>query len=100
MNITHQQAERNGRFVVLDEGKEAGFLKYEVMENGNLKATGTLVHEDYRPKKYGINLFDALIEYAKQSDKKIFPVCPFVVRMFQKNPELSFLLDPDYVETN
>lgn len=96
MEIKHIQEEGKGRFVVNINGNEAGYLQYEIMPNGNLKANGTLVYDEYRDQKLGKPLFDAFIEYVKSENKKVFPTCPYIVVMFKKHPELSDLLDADH----
>ena len=96
MIIKHENQQFNGRFVVYVDEKEAGYLKYEVMPNGNLKANGTLVYDEYRELKLGKPLFEAFIAYVKEQNIKVFPTCPYIVVMFKKHPELSNLLDEDY----
>jgi uncharacterized protein len=96
MKIQHQTEEGKGRFVVSVEGKEAGYIKYEIMPNRNLKANGTLVYDEFRDQHLGKPLFDTLLQFAKDQDVKIFPTCPYVVAMFQKHPELNEYLDEDY----
>lgn len=96
MEIKHIQGKEKGRFTVNVDCNEAGYLKYDIMPNGSLKANGTLVYDDYREQKLGRPLFDALVDYLKSENKKVFPTCPYVVSMFKKHTELSGLLDNDY----
>lgn len=96
MEIKHIHEKEKGRFTVNIDGNEAGYLKYDIMPNGSLKANGTLVYDDYREQKLGRPLFDAFVDYLKSENKKVFPTCPYVVSMFKKHPELSDLLDNDY----
>lgn len=95
MEIKHQTKEGRGRFVVYVNSKEAGYIKYDLMPNGNLKANGTLVYDEYREQHLGKPLFDALLNFAKEQGVKIYPTCPYVVAMFQKHPELNSYLDED-----
>jgi predicted GNAT family acetyltransferase len=83
MSITFKHIDDNneGRFIVEYEGQEAGYIKYKWLENGNINANGTLVYDTFKDKK-GI---------------KIYPTCPFVVKMFSRMPELNDLLADDYV---
>ena len=96
MEINHKLEGDEGRFVVSVEGKEAGYLKYKILENGNLNANGTLVYDEYKDQKLGKPLFDALVEHLKTNNLKVFPTCPYVVLMFKKNPDLADLLADDY----
>jgi len=96
MEIKHQKEDDKGRFVIFIEGQEAGYIKYEIMPNHNLKANGTLVYDEYRDQRLGTPLFNTLVNYAKEQGVKIFPTCPFVVKTFQRHPELHDMLDDDY----
>lgn len=87
---------KEGRIAVEIENQEIGFIKFKWLENGNINAYSTFVKEEFRDLKLGMPLFDKLIEFAKEKDIKIFPTCPFVVKMFKRLPELGYLLDPDY----
>lgn len=98
MEIKHQPEEGKGRFVIYVNNTEAGYIKYEIMPNGNLKANGTLVYDEFRDQHLGTPLFNTLINFAKEKSVKIYPTCPYVVVMFQKHPELSNLLDDDYLK--
>jgi predicted GNAT family acetyltransferase len=99
MSITFKNIDDNkeGKIVVEVEGNEAGFIKYKRLENGNIDAYSTFVKDEYRDKRLGIPLFDKLIEFAKEQGIKIYPTCPFIVKMFARMPELSDLLADDYV---
>ena len=99
MNIEHKIEEKKGRFIVFIDDKEAGYLKYENLPNGNLLANGTLVYDDYRDQKLGTPLFNAFIDFAKSKNLKIYPTCPYIVVMFKKHPELKDMLDEDYLAT-
>ena len=98
MEIKHQHEEGKGRFVVFVDDKEAGYIKYEIMPNNNLKANGTLIYEEFRAQHLGTPLFNTLINFAKEQKVKIYPTCPYVVKMFERHPELSDLLDDDYLK--
>lgn len=88
---------KEGRFVAEVEGKEAGYIKYKWLENGNINANGTLVHDEFRDHRLGMPLFDKLIAFATEKGIKIYPTCPFVVKVFSRRPDLNHLLADDYV---
>ncbi|HHW99999.1 MAG TPA: N-acetyltransferase [Acholeplasmataceae bacterium] len=52
----------------------------------------TFVNEELRDQNIARKLLDHLLEYAKTNSKKIKPVCPYVVKMFERNPDWSYLL--------
>lgn len=92
----HEDNGVEGRFIPMVDGKEAGYIKYKYLENGNINANGTLVYDDFKDQKLGMPLFDKLIEFVTEKGIKIYPTCPFVVKMFSRKPELHHLLDESY----
>ena len=96
MDIIHTQTVNDGQFTMLENQEILGYIKYEWSKNGNIKATGTFVDEDNRGKKLGEQLFQILIDYAKESNIKIFPVCPYIIKMFEKKPDLREYIDSEY----
>lgn len=100
MEFKHLEEENGGRFIVQVDGKDAGYIKYQWMENGNFNANGTLVYDEYRDHKLGMPLFNKLIAFAEEKGVKIYPTCPFVVKTFNRHPELHHLLDPGYFPAN
>lgn len=93
MEIRQTESGKEGRFTLYENEEPAGFIKYEWNSNGNLNATGTFLDEKYRGQHLGENLFEQLINFARQNDVKIFPICPFVVKEFEKHPELGDFLE-------
>lgn len=100
INIVHEAQENEGRFVVQYDGQEAGYIKYMNMEDGVINANGTLVHEAYRDKKLGAPLYDALMGYARDNNLKIYPTCPFVVKMMKRDTSVHDLLTEAYKAEN
>jgi len=99
MNFKHYDDGKEGRFfVILDNGMEAGWIQYKWLENGNILADGTRVYEEFKDQKLGMPLFNKLVEFAKDKNVKIHPLCPFVVKTFKRHPELQHLLDEDYLQ--
>lgn len=96
MELKHTEEGNKGRFTFWVDGKEAGFIKYDILPNHNLLANGTLVHDEFKSLRLGGQLFDTLIAYAREKNVKIYPTCPYVVKMFEKHGELAALLATDY----
>ena len=96
MDIIHTQTVNDGQFTMLENQEIVGYVKYEWSKNGNIKATGTFVDENQRGKKLGEKLFNTLIDFAKESHLKIFPICPYIIKMFERNPDLNEFIDKDY----
>lgn len=98
MEIKHKPLEDKGRFYVYVDDKEAGYIQYKIKPNKNLIANGTLVYDEFRDQHLGTPLFNTLIDFAKKQGVKIFPTCPYVIKMFERHPELHDLLDEEYIK--
>lgn len=98
VRIEHIANEADGRFVAYVNDEEAGYIKYEWMPNGNFKANGTLVFEAFRSYKLGQPLYEALLNFAREQKVKIYPTCPFVVKMMNRDSGVWNLLDEDYLK--
>lgn len=91
MDIVHKPEANRGRFYIYVDGKEAGYIQYQLLPSGNLDANGTLVYDEFRDQKLGTPLFNRLVDYAREQGVKIVPTCPYVAKMLDRHPELSDL---------
>lgn len=98
ITFKHVDDKRLGKITVEVDGKEAGYIKYTWLPNDNMKADGTLVYDEFRTHKLGGPLFEKLIAYAQEVGVKIYPTCPFVVKTFDRRPELKHLLAEEYLQ--
>lgn len=98
--IQHIENEQGGKFFVYYDNQEAGFIQYEWLPNGNFKANGTLVYDEFRDKKLGKPLFDALMNFAREKKVKIYPTCPFVVLSMKRDASTHDLRAEDYKAEN
>jgi len=93
MNFKQYDDGKEGRFfLLLDNGMEAGWIKYQWLGDDTLLANGTRVYEEFKDQKLGMPLFNKLIEFAKERNVRIKPECPFVAKTFARHPELKYLL--------
>ncbi len=99
MEIKHSQTVNDGQFSLYENDKQVGYIKYEWAKNGNIKATGTFVDESKRGQQLGEVLFDELLEFAEQNDVKIYPICPYIIKLVEEKPELTEFLDEEYLDT-
>lgn len=80
--ISHQETARRGRFDIGD-GAE---MTYTRPSPGIMKINHTLVDQRHRGKGRAHQLYQAMVEFARADQRKVIPVCPFVVDMFERNP--------------
>lgn len=83
-----QHIEEKKRFDLLsDDGTRMGEIEYMKGGNNELYATHTEVFPEYEGHGYAAKLLDAMAAWAEENGYTIVPVCPYVVRAFQKYPE-------------
>lgn len=86
MEIKHDEGKH--RFDIFDSaGVHMGEIVYKPGGGDELRATHTEVFAPYEGQGVAGKLLDALVAYAVKNNKKIVPVCSYVVRAFAKNPD-------------
>lgn len=87
MNFTEKE---NG-FYYIEDFEELAYITYYRNENV-LYINHTYVDSSLRGKGIANALVLKVIDYAKDNNYKIFPICSYVVNWFSKNPEFYELL--------
>lgn len=87
VNVIHNPTAK--RFEIEIEGCLA-MLKYE-MQPGKMICTHTEVPEALSGRGLGSRLAQAALEYARQKELKVWPLCSFVAGYIQKHPEYQYL---------
>jgi predicted GNAT family acetyltransferase len=91
MNIQHKETEGGGSFY-MPEGDD---IKAEIVyarSGQNLVIEHTEVDEELRGKNFGYDLVGRVVEYARENDLKVVPVCRFAKAVFDKKEEYSDVL--------
>ncbi len=81
--ISHRETAKRGRFDI-GEGAE---MTYSRPTPGVMKINHTRVDPRYRGKGLAQQLYRAMVEFARVNQRKVIAVCPFVVAMFEQNPQ-------------
>lgn len=74
------------------EGKRVGEMTWSNAGEGIIIIDHTYVHPDYRGKNIAESLVAAGVDYAREVNKKVMPLCPFATREFQRKPEYQDVL--------
>jgi len=83
------------RFELHSDG-HFGFIDY-ILNNENIMfLTHTEVPKELGGKGIGNILVQHSLEYIKENNYKLAPLCPFVAAYLKKNPEWGFLLAKGY----
>ncbi len=88
LNAAHEESARKGAFR-LGEGAE---MLYRRPDPYVMDVHHTWVDERYRGQGMAQQLFGAMIEYARQHQRRVIPTCPFVERMFEQHPQYADVL--------
>jgi hypothetical protein len=57
-----------------------------------MKVNHTLVDKEHRGKGLAHQLYQAMVQFARENQRKVIPTCPFVKTMFEQNPGDAGLL--------
>lgn len=89
MEIIHINNKKKGEFKAMDNEFVAGKITYNWINENCFEIDHTIVDENYSGKGIGKRLVVAAVEYARENNKKIKPLCPFVISLFEKIKEFE-----------
>lgn len=83
----------NNKFYVGDdEEKPIAFITYRPSDGDQIIVDGTFVSDTLKGKGVGLQLIKKVVDFARQEDKKIIPVCPFVKKVMSRSDEYKDVL--------
>lgn len=89
--IKHKESERRGMFYMEDEKGITSELTYTIQESGIM----VIDHTETRPELEGKGLASSLVrkcvEFAREQELKVDPLCPFAEVQFDQNKEYQDL---------
>ena len=88
--VNHSETRTRGVFRIGDFAE----MTYTRPSEKLMKVNHTVVDKAHRGQGLAYRLYAAMVDFARQNDRKVIPVCPFVAAMFEKYPENSNLLAP------
>ncbi|MCO6149606.1 GNAT family N-acetyltransferase [Flavobacterium sp. NRK1] len=90
MEIKHSDDGDKGYFSAKEGEVKAGLMTYVWAGNDKFIIDHTEGNPDF--KGIGKKLLDAAVNYARENNKKIIPLCPFAKKMFDRYEELHDVL--------
>ncbi|MDP2238130.1 MAG: GNAT family N-acetyltransferase [Bacteroidales bacterium] len=91
-HIRHEQNVRTGIFYLIHQCERMAFLSYFENPEGVLMLNHTYVSPDLRGQNIASKLVEAAVSYARKHHLKLIPVCPYVVKWFEKHAEEKEML--------
>ncbi|GAB4091581.1 GNAT family N-acetyltransferase [Flaviaesturariibacter terrae] len=97
MTIQHQQNEQHGNFFILADGELIADMTYIRHDPHSIIINHTQVDEEMQGQDIGFRLVQAAVDYARQHQLKIVPVCVFAAAVFEKKPEFRDVLQEESI---
>lgn len=92
MNIQRKQVGHKGMFYVEKGEKIVAEMVYTMASPEKMIIEHTEVDDELRGQNVGYQLVHAGVEYARENNIKIIPLCPFANSVFKKKPEFADVL--------
>ena len=83
---------KRGHFEALEDGKEAGKMTYTWAGDSKFIIDHTEVSDEFGGKGVGKKLLMATVDYARNNNLKIIPLCPFAKSVFDKDEDIRDVL--------
>lgn len=87
MDIRKKESGRTGKIVIMEENEEVADLSYMINDESNYVIDHTSVDDKMSGKGLGVKLIDAMVDLARENNKKIIPGCQFAKKMFQRHAD-------------
>ena len=89
MKIKHEDNGKKGKFFVEVKGKQEAMMTYTYAGNNKIIIDHTEVNESLKGQGVGYKLVEAAVEFMRENDIKVIPLCPFAAAVFKKKHEYS-----------
>ena len=91
MQIQRDEHGRKGAFFIEENGEWVAELSY-VTGNGTMTIDHTEIAEKLRGEGIGQDMVKAAVDYARENNLKINPVCPYAKKVIERTPEFQDVL--------
>lgn len=92
MVVKHEITETKGAFIAYEENNKIGEMTYSSAGDDIIIIDHTEVHPEEKGKGIGRVLLDRAIEYARENQLKIIPLCPYAKSMFDRDVDIKDVL--------
>ena len=83
VNVTHSETARRGAFRIGEHAE----MTYTRPSADLMKVNHTEVDKRYRGRGLALQMYRAMVAFARAHQRKVSAICPFVVAMFEQNPQ-------------
>ena len=92
MNIQHTSTDTKGEFYIEKDGERIAEMTYSKAGSSRIIIDHTEVFDEGRGKGYGKKLVKHGVQFARDHDLKVLPLCPFAKAIIMKHDELHDVL--------
>ena len=92
MKLQHYISENKGRFFVEIDASEVAQMTYSKAGWEKIIIDHTEVDESLKGQGVGYKLVEASVDYARENQVKILPLCPFAAAVFKKRSDYQDVL--------
>ncbi|WP_185113220.1 MULTISPECIES: GNAT family N-acetyltransferase [unclassified Chryseobacterium] len=92
IDVKQNDDKKHGSFEAQIDGQKAGLMTYTWAGEDRFIIDHTEVEDAYNGKGVGKEMLLKAVEFARENNKKIIPLCPFAKATFQKNEDLQDVL--------
>ena len=92
MKIELLENQSGGEFVIQENGNRVGEMAYTNAGKDKIIIAHTFVEDMFRGENLGKDLVFAGVEFARERNLKVIPLCPFAKAEFEKHAEYSDVL--------
>lgn len=92
MVIKHEEVDHKGIFTAVEEGQKIGEMTYSKAGSDKIIIDHTEVDENQKGKGIGKILLSKVVDFAREQNVKIIPLCPFAKTMFDKDIDIRDVL--------
>ncbi|MDR0332016.1 MAG: N-acetyltransferase [Dysgonamonadaceae bacterium] len=87
MKIEHKNSDKKGIFLAKTDEEIIGEMTYVWVSKDSFIIDHTEVSPEYRGKNVGGELVKGAVEFARENDFTIIPLCPFAAAEFERHSE-------------
>jgi predicted GNAT family acetyltransferase len=93
MEILHKEARNKGAFYIEEDGKKLAEMAYSRYSEGHIIIDHTEVDDALRGRGAGKKMLTHAVEWARENNIKITPVCSFAYSLFEKISDFEDVWD-------
>jgi hypothetical protein len=80
---------KNGAFIAMENETEAGKVTFVWAGEDKIILDHTEVESEFSGQGVGKKMVMAAVEFAREKNLKIIPLCPYAKSVFDKDPEIA-----------